>query len=222
MAIPPIEPYAMPTEADLPRNVAGWRIDPARAVLLIHDMQQYFVDFFPAGRSPVVDLVRNIHAIRTTAVAHGVPVVYTAQPGGMTREQRGLLRDFWGSGMAARPELRRIVPPLEPGPDDIVLTKWRYSAFARTNLAEVIRQRGRDQLVVCGIYAHVGCLMSACDAFTRDIETFLVADAVADFTEADHRMAVDYAAARCAVTLCTRSVVTDLAVHGALSTSPAG
>jgi trans-2,3-dihydro-3-hydroxyanthranilic acid synthase len=210
MAIPPIAPYRMPAAADLPPNQVGWRLDPRRAALLIHDMQQYFVNFFPAGQAPAVDLLRNVGSIRAAAVELGMPVVYTAQPGGMTRTQRGLLHDFWGQGMDSRPERRRIVAPLAPGPEDIVLTKWRYSAFARTDLEEVMRSRGRDQLVICGIYAHVGCLMTAGDAFGRDIQPFLVADAVADFTEQDHLMAIDYAARRCAVTPCTDSVLAEL------------
>ncbi|MFF3330847.1 isochorismatase family protein [Streptomyces sp. NPDC002888] len=210
MAIPTISPYPLPAEGDLPVNRTGWRVDPDRAVLLVHDMQQYFVDFFPAGQAPMADVVRNIDALRRAAAEQGVPVAYTAQPGGMTPLERGLLRDFWGPGMDADPERRRIVAPLAPGPDDIVLTKWRYSAFARTELHEVMTARGRDQLVVCGIYAHIGCLMTACDAFTRDVQPFMVADAVADFSLEDHLMALDWAAGKCAVTLSTGAVVAAL------------
>jgi bifunctional isochorismate lyase/aryl carrier protein len=210
VSIPTITPYQLPVAADLPHSRAGWRLDPDRAVLLIHDMQQYFVDFFPAGQEPMTTVLRNIAAIRTAAVAQGVPVVYTAQPGGMTAAQRGLLQDFWGSGMDATPEHRRIVAPLEPTPTDLVLTKWRYSAFARTDLAKCLGGYDRHQLILCGIYAHVGCLMTACDAFSRDIQPFLVVDAIADFTLREHLMAVDYAGRRCAATPGTETVIASL------------
>ncbi|WP_308257198.1 isochorismatase family protein [Saccharothrix luteola] len=211
MIVSSIPEYPMPGREDLPPNVAPWRLDPGRAVLLIHDMQQYFVDFFPAGAAPREDLIRNSASVKAAAVALGIPVVYTAQPGSMSEAQRGLLRDFWGPGMDRRPEHRRVVAPLEPGPDDVVVTKWRYSAFVGNDLDDVIRSRGRDQVVICGIYAHIGCLITACDAFSRDLEAFLVADAVADFTPEEHMMALDYAARRCAVVLPTESVLARLA-----------
>src|SRR5207247_1829382 len=106
---------------------------------------------------------------------------------------------------------RRIVDSLAPTSSDTVLTKWRYSAFHETELADLFARSGRDQLIVCGVYAHVGCLVTACDAFSRDIQPFLVADAVADFTPTDHRLALDYAARRCAAVVTTGQVLTALA-----------
>jgi len=204
--IPRIDPYPMPAEADLTANIAPWLPDPDRAVLLVHDMQRYFVERFPAGRSPVVELVRNVTRLRRAAAASGVPVIYTAQPAATTRERRGLLRDFWGTGMAAHPareRLAEIVDDIAPGPDDVVVAKYRYSAFHGSELASTVHSAGRDQLIVCGVYAHIGCLMTACDAFSYDLETFLIADAVADFSAGHHRMALEYAAGRCAVVLST-------------------
>lgn len=210
MAIPPIKPYEMPSQAQLLPNEAQWRCDPSRSVLLIHDMQQYFLDFFPRDEPPVTDLVANIVLLRNAMRAHGVPVIYTAQPGGMTLQDRGLLLDIWGPGMSTSSEEREIVADLAPDASDVVLVKWRYSAFARSNLSLLLHELRRDQLIICGVYAHVGCLMTACDAFSADIQPFLVADAIADFTLEYHLMALRYASERCAVTLLSTQLLDDV------------
>ncbi|RLK54002.1 isochorismatase family protein [Actinokineospora cianjurensis] len=199
--IPPIEPYPLPTAADLPANTAAWTVDPARAVLLVHDMQRYFVRPFATGTRERI--VGNIAALRSHLAERGARTAYTAQPGGMTEQDRGLLRDFWGPGMRVDPSDREVVDELAPGVDDWVFTKWRYSAFFRSDLLARMRADGRDQIVLCGVYAHVGVLATAIEAYTNDIHTFLVADALGDFSERYHRMAVDYAAERCAVVATT-------------------
>lgn len=208
--IPSVEPYPLPLPGELPEAVVGWRPDPRRAVLLIHDMQRYFLAPLPQDAEPGHGLVRNAARLRRHCAELGVPVAYTAQPGGMTPEERGLLADFWGSGMRTSPEHRRIVEPLEPAPDDWEFTKWRYSAFVRSPLLERLREHGRDQLILCGVYAHVGVLMTAVDAFTHDIQPFLAADAVADFSAAYHRLALEYAAGRCAAVVTTESLCAGL------------
>ena len=215
MSIPPIAPYAMPRQDELPANTARWKPDPRRAVLLIHDMQRYFVRPFGATEEPGTALVANTGALLRRSRDLGIPVAYTAQPGSMTEEQRGLLKDFWGPGMNATPEDRRVIDELTPDGADEVFTKWRYSAFHGNGLMEHLRSLGRDQLIVCGVYAHVGCLMTAVEAFTNDIETFFVADAVADFTPEFHRLALDYAAARCAVVLTTEALLADVGEYSA-------
>lgn len=204
MGIPAIAPYPLPGGGELPDNIAGWTAEPDRAVLLVHDMQRYFVRPFPD--EVAVPLVSSIAGLLDRCRAHDVPVAYTAQPGGMTDEQRGLLKDFWGPGMRVDPIDREVVEPLTPRPADLVLTKWRYSAFFSSRLLADMRALGRDQLIVCGVYAHVGVLMSAVDAFTNDIQPFFVADATADFSAEYHRLALDYAAQRCAV-VCTAKEV---------------
>ncbi|GGS96065.1 hypothetical protein GCM10010156_62860 [Planobispora rosea] len=211
MAIPPITPYPMPDVSDLPASRVDWQPDARRAVLLVHDMQNYFLRAFTPGQSPLVDLMSNVLALRARCSDLGIPVVYSAQPGGQSSEQRGLLLDFWGGGIGTDPQEAEITPELAPRAGDVLLTKWRYSAYQRTELAELMAAQGRDQLIVCGIYAHIGVLMTACEAFMRDVQPFVVADAVADFSADHHRMALTYAAERCAVTVTTRQISRALA-----------
>jgi len=208
--IPAISPYPLPNAEDLPGSTAQWTPDPDRAVLLIHDMQRFFLRPFAAAPELRDRLIEHITLLREQCTALGIPVAYTAQPGSMTDEQRGLLKDFWGPGMRVDPADRQIVPPLLPRRDDWMFTKWRYSAFFQSDLLDRMRRHGRDQLIICGVYAHVGVLTTAVDAFTNDIRPFLVADAVADFSVEFHRMTIEYAAQRCAVVSLTDDILARL------------
>lgn len=201
MGLPSIAPYPMPTESGLPENRVNWTLDPQRAVLLIHDMQEHFVDAFDRSREPIPALVDGIRRLRDAAHALGVPVIYSAQPPAQTLEQRGLLQDFWGDGISGEPGRADIIEALTPAPSDIQLTKWRYSAFVRTDLHRELAAAGRDQLIITGIYAHIGCMMTAAQAFMEEVQPFLIADGVADFSRLDHHMALDYVARRCGMTI---------------------
>ena len=203
MALPSIAPYAMPTAADLPAARVNWPLDPARAALLVHDMQRYFVGAFPPDAEPIATVLRHIADIRAVADTCGIPVFCTAQPVRQDPRERGLQADFWGPGMQLDPEHRAIVDALAPRAHDVVLTKWRYSAFQRSDFADRLSAAGRDQLIVTGVFAHIGCLATTFEAFVRDIRPFYVADAVADFTREKHDMALAIAAGCCARVLTT-------------------
>ncbi|XVV37969.1 isochorismatase family protein [Streptomyces sp. CA-100214] len=199
MPLPAIAAYPLPTPEELPDNRVSWTADPARSVLLVHDLQQHFLSAFPAGEQPLTGMLANTARLLSGARQLGVPVVYSTQRGGQSPQERGLQLDFWGPGVADDPAVLAVPADVAPAPGDTVLTKWKYSAFARTDLEERLRGWGRDQLVIVGVYAHIGVMMTACDAWMRDIQSFVVADAVADFSPADHEMALRWSAGRCAV-----------------------
>lgn len=205
--LPTVPAYALPTEAEIPASRAQWLLERDRAALLVHDMQKYFLRPYAPGAEPLAGLISNIARLIAAARVAGVPVFFTAQHGEQDRRDRGLQADLWGPGMSRSPEHQDILPELAPVPGDFPLVKHRYSAFQRSNLETLMLARGRDQLIVCGVYAHIGCQLTAAEAFQRDIEPFFVADALGDFSREKHMEAVAWAAAVCAVATSTVRVL---------------
>lgn len=196
MAIPKLQAYALPTAADMPANKVDWAFEPERAALLIHDMQEYFLNFWGENSEMMETVVANIKALRDFAKKHNIPVYYTAQPKEQNDEDRALLNDMWGPGLTRSPEQQRVIAALAPDEADTVLVKWRYSAFHRSPLEHLLKENGRNQLIITGVYAHIGCMTTATDAFMRDIKPFFVADALADFSREEHLMSLKYVAGR--------------------------
>lgn len=205
--LPTVPAYALPTEVEIPASRAQWALERDRAALLVHDMQGYFLRPYASDAEPLPGLISHIARLIAAARTAGVPVFYTAQHGDQDRRDRGLQADLWGPGMSRAPEHQDILPELAPAPGDFPLVKHRYSAFQRSNLESLMRARGRDQLIVCGVYAHIGCQLTAAEAFQRDIEPFFVADAVGDFSREKHMEAVAWAAAVCAVATSTARIL---------------
>ena len=196
MAIPKLQGYALPTALDLPENKVNWAFEPSRAALLIHDMQEYFLNFWGDDSEMMETVVANIAALRDFCKKNGIPVYYTAQPKAQSDADRALLNDMWGPGLTRSPEQQRVIAALAPDTQDTVLVKWRYSAFHRSPLEQMLKETGRNQLIITGVYAHIGCMTTATDAFMRDIKPFFVADALADFSRDEHLMSLKYVAGR--------------------------
>ena len=78
MAIPQLSPYEIPP---LPTNQAAhWQLDPKRAALLVHDMQEYFITAYDRNANPMSTVLSNIQSIISFADSHGMPVFFSAQP----------------------------------------------------------------------------------------------------------------------------------------------
>ena len=78
-----------------PKNKTDWQLDPSRAVLLIHDMQRYFLNFYDAESELIKTVVNHLVQLRTWAHQNNVPVVYTAQPYEQPAADRALLNAMW-------------------------------------------------------------------------------------------------------------------------------
>lgn len=196
MSIPKLSHYILPHKDELINNKVNWEITASRSALLIHDVQHYFVSFY-GEKNPLIDaMIANIKALKAFCYDNDIPVYYTAQPIKQNKAERGLLNDMWGEGLQD-PAQQPIVDALKPTEKDIVLTKWRYSAFQKCDFEAQLKSQNRDQLIIVGIYGHIGVMTTAIDAFMRDIQPFVVADAIADFSKEEHMMALNFISKRC-------------------------
>ncbi len=185
--VPAIPAYELPSASMMQANRVSWAVAPATAALLVHDMQNYWVDRFVDPSA----LIANTAALLTAARARGMPIIYSVARREPRLEDRGLALDMWGAGMGGGredPRDEQIIEELASDADDLIIEKRKYSAFFRTGLGEMLSARGIDQLIVTGVYAHHGCLLSAADAYMRDVKPFFVVDATADHSQEQHLM----------------------------------
>jgi ureidoacrylate peracid hydrolase len=141
-------------------------VTPAHTALLLVDMQHDFcspggvMDSVGAEMSAIEAIVPKLTGFVTEARRHGVTVVNirTEHPEeDISAPQRNLWQrrgvnthscdpDSWGAS---------VLPGLTPLPDDLCITKTRYSAFVGTDLDTQLRGRGIKTLIVTGVSTNV-------------------------------------------------------------------
>lgn len=136
-------------------------MDRARSVLLVIDVQEGFrkaIPGFDALAAATATMVRGAEAI-------GIPIVVTEQ---------------YPKGLGATvPEVSGHLPEgVEP------IAKTAFSAAA----ADGFDLHGRDQVIVCGIEAHVCVNQSVLDLLDGGIGVHVVADAVGSRSEANREL----------------------------------
>ena len=203
------------------RSSLADKCSPAVAALVIVDMVNDFVHpegLTVAGNGRAVDAARSaiepIGSLATAARNAGVPVVYVqhstlpdgASHSGPWVDARGratyssldiCLDGSWG---------QQVVDELAPREGDLVVKKHRYSGFARTELDSVLRERGRETIVVCGVSTNVCVEATARQGFDLDYYVVIPDDACASWHSGLHSAALATARHRYAV-VCSASDV---------------
>jgi nicotinamidase-related amidase len=96
-----------------------------------------------------------------------------------------------------------------PQPGEAIVSKTRYSAFARTGLADQLHTQGIDTLVLAGLTTECCVASSAWDAFERDFHVLIAADACAAYEEDLHHGALKALALSGATVAQTEQLVAD-------------
>jgi nicotinamidase-related amidase len=208
-------------------GLAGW-IDPARAALLVIDMQVDFASPDGALGLAGVDLsavpaaLAAARRLTVAARAAGAPVTFVG-----LQTTPGTDSPAWSERMRRRggtPEeeaaLCRVGEPgaafvgPTPAPGELVIGKTRYSGFFRTDLDSRLRARNIDTLVVCGLTTECCVDCTVRDAFHLDYHVFLAADACAAYETDLHDGALKSLELNCAILVDTDEVIEAWGANG--------
>ena len=179
-------------------------LDPARTALVVIDLQHAFMNeavghaVVPAARDIVPAVNRLAAAVRRAGGG-----VFWVQ---MTHDDNCL--DDWSVAFEmSTPAMRekriaalsegglghQLWPDLDVKPEDEIVKKYRYSGFlpGTSDLADRLRARGFDTVLITGTVTNVCCESSARDANMMNFRTVMVSDGNAALTQAEHDAVTD-------------------------------
>jgi nicotinamidase-related amidase len=147
-------------------------LDPISALIIV-DLQNGLVG--STFIHPIGDIVTRAQNLVTAFRRHGLPIALINVDGtapGRTERPHHIrqLPDGW----------TELLPELGRQPDDIVVTKRTWGAFASTDLENQLRRRGVTQVVMSGVATGTGVESTARQAYEAGFNVTLAIDAMTD------------------------------------------
>jgi nicotinamidase-related amidase len=158
-------------------------LDPNTALIIV-DLQKGIVGL-PLVH-PIDEVLRCNRALADAFRARDLPVVLVNVTGGAPgrTEQPRLNLD------ALPADFADLVPELGRQPDDIVVTKRTWGAFASTDLGKQLETLGVTQVVVTGVATGTGVESTARQAYEQGFNVTLATDAMTDRNPEAHDYSV--------------------------------
>jgi ureidoacrylate peracid hydrolase len=174
-------------------------LDPARTALVVVDMQNAFM--LPGVAHALCleaqEIVPNINRVAQAVRETGGAVVWIQTA--YTDETRKSWSAYYDLSKPEQNKKRaealargskgyQLWETLDARPDDLYVEKNRFSAFIQnsSNLAEVLRAKNIDTILVTGTVTNVCCESTARDAMMCNFKTVMVSDGNAATCDEDH------------------------------------
>lgn len=169
---------------------------PEKTAFVVIDVQNDFCapgGFFDRVGHPLEMVHAAVNRLETTlpaARAAGLQVVFArgiyddqyvsdamrARHDRMGYDLDVCISDTWGSQFFQ----------LAPAPEDVIVSKHRYSAFIDTDLPLVLRSRGITSLILGGVATNVCVESTARDGFMLDYHIMVLSDCSATYSQSLH------------------------------------
>ena len=156
------------------RTLAGMPLVAARTALVAVDLMPRLVDA-NMGPHPGADVVTRTAALAATLRRCGGTVV-------LVRVER--------PNVAKQPPGSDFVPQLRPRDGDVVIVKRTVGAFYGTALADQLRERGIDTVIMAGLATTMGVESTARAAADHGFEVVFASDAMSGVTAGEHEHAL--------------------------------
>jgi len=159
-------------------------IEIGKAALLVLDMQKYFLEqkshaYIPSG-PVIIPVIQNL--IDYFSMVR-MPIFFTKHFN--IPENAGMMGMWWKDAIDLNSQRAEIIEQLDISKGRI-LHKDRYDAFWDTNLDDMLKENGVEQVVITGVMTHLCCESTARSAFTRNYQVFFVIDGTATYTRELH------------------------------------
>jgi nicotinamidase-related amidase len=146
------------------------------------------------GLDGLESVIKNAEQLIKACRSLNIPIIYTRQINRFDRvglsKGEPLNQDGTPFFYTSTKESIEIFDEIKPHPEDIVIDKYRWSAFHETNLDLILKGLDVEELMIGGLVTD-GCLMtSVFDAYFRDYEVQLIHDLCATSNEGAHMAAM--------------------------------
>lgn len=174
-------------------------INSGKTALVVIDMQNAFMlpgvahSLCPMAEKIVPNINRLAAAVRATGgVVVWIKTTFTADAlrdwstyFDMVTPEQGKRRI---AALTADSKGHELWSGLDMKASDLIVEKNRFSAFIQgsSNLAQVLRSRGLDTVLITGTVTNVCCESTARDAMMLNFRTIMISDGNAAVTDEDH------------------------------------
>jgi nicotinamidase-related amidase len=174
-------------------------LDPVTALIVV-DLQRGLMD--STFIHPIADIMTRACALVSAFRRHRLPIALVNVDGtapGRTERPRPVQKfpDGWTD----------LLPELGRQPEDILVTKRTWGAFASTDLEHQLKRRGVTQVVISGVATGTGVESTARQAYEAGFNVTLAIDAMTDGRPDAHDYSISNVFPRLGETGATQAII---------------
>lgn len=162
----------------------NWYINPDKTAFLIMDMQNFFLDkdshaYVPSAKA----IIPKIKEVGAELLNFGSDIIFTRHIN--TKENSNNMSIWWRDILTENDRFSQINKELYIEHSPIII-KSQYDAFFNTNLEDILKESGKNQIIISGVMSHLCCETTARSAFIRGFEVFFGIDLTATYNRKFH------------------------------------